>query len=131
MAGFQEYQSRRPIFPFEGDRIPNRPYLFANGSFQYDLPEVLGGNGDVRVFGNTRYVKEFFRTWESQGNPDFKQTIPDQWIQNMGVTYQFDWSNAANAITLEVQNLSNAKVFDFFGVQRPGRALFMKLLTRF
>jgi len=29
--------------------------------------------------------------------------------------------------TVELQNLTDARVFDSFGVQRPGRALFVKI----
>ncbi|MEM1413507.1 MAG: hypothetical protein AAGH15_01335, partial [Myxococcota bacterium] len=30
-------------------------------------------------------------------------------------------------LTFEVQNVGDARVFDFFGVQRPGRSYFLKL----
>jgi vitamin B12 transporter len=29
--------------------------------------------------------------------------------------------------SLEMQNLTNAAVYDFYGVQRPGRSLFLKV----
>ena len=116
---------------FEGDRIPNRPYLFANGSARYLVPEVLRANDELSFFVNSRYVHEFFRSWESAGLRQFKQTIPSQLVQNAGLTYRVALGSAQTAFTAEVQNLTNAEVFDFFGVQRPGRAYFVKLTTQF
>lgn len=116
---------------FEGDRIPNRPYLFANGAARYLLPEVLRTNDELSFFINSRYVHEFFRSWESAGLREFKQTIPSQLVQNAGFTYKLTRASTQAAFTAEVQNLTNAQVFDFFGVQRPGRAYFVKLTTQF
>lgn len=111
---------------FKGDRIPNRPYFFANGSLRYSFPNILGETNSLDLFGNTRYVHEFFRGWESIGNPDFKQVIPEQLVHNLGLTYSTFWASRKLSITGEVQNLTNEKIFDFFGVQRPGRAFFLK-----
>ena len=100
----------------EGDRIPNRPYLFANGAARYLVPEVLRANDELSFFANSRYVHEFFRSWESAGQRQFKQTIPSQMAQNTGLTYKAILGATQTAFTAEVQNLTNAKVFDFFGV---------------
>ena len=128
---FRNSSGEGPFGAFEGDRIPNRPYLFANGAARYLLPEVLRANDQLSFFVNSRYVHEFFRSWESAGLRQFKQTIPSQLVQNMGLTYKLALASTQTSFTAEVQNLTNARVFDFFGVQRPGRAYFVKLTTQF
>ncbi|MEM8508659.1 MAG: carboxypeptidase-like regulatory domain-containing protein [Bacteroidota bacterium] len=116
---------------FSGDRIPNRPYLFANGSIRYRFPRLFKEDNELTLFGNSRYVHDFFRSWESAGNEDFKQVIPEQLVHTAGLTYTLKLAGVASSITSEIQNLTNEKVFDFFGVQRPGRAFFIKFTGKF
>ena len=116
---------------FEDDRIPNRPYLFANGSGRYLVPEVFRPQDQLSFFVNSRYVHAFFRSWESAGLRQFKQSVPSQLVHNVGLTYQLPLGQVQGAFTVESQNVTSAKVFDFFGVQRPGRAYFSKLTVQF
>ena len=117
---------------FYGDRIPNRPYLFVNGGLNYNFKNtLLLPNDRLNLFWNMRYVHEYFLSWESAGIRDFKALIPSQFLQNVGITYQLPLHKLKWALTVEMQNLTDARVFDFFGVQRPGRAFFVKLSTQF
>ncbi|MEM0940239.1 MAG: ligand-gated channel protein, partial [Bacteroidota bacterium] len=131
---YQEYLNTSetgPFESFEGDRIPNTPYFFANGMAQYQLQNVLQKKDDLTIFWNTRYVNSFFVGWESAGLQQFKAEVPNQTIHTAGLTHRMNIQNIQNALTLEVQNLTNAKVFDLFGVQRPGRAFFIKSTIQF
>jgi len=116
---------------FYGDRIPNTPYYFANGSASYSFQNMLKERDKLTVFWSGRYVHEFFRSWESAGLIQFKAVIPSQLTHNAGLTYKLPLKKQRLALTGEVQNLTNAKVFDFLGVQRPGRAFYVKLTTQF
>lgn len=120
-----------PFGAFKGDRIPNRPYLFSNAAFRYRIDKMFSGKDDLVIFGGTRYVHKFFRSWESAGRRDTKQVIPSQFTLNIGVTHNRFFKNKKFSFTGEIQNLSNAKVFDFFGVQRPGRAFYIKSIFTF
>lgn len=120
-----------PFADFEGDRIPNTPYLFANGFAEFELPDVLRKRDRLSVFWSTRYVKPFFVGWESAGLKEFKLEVPNQTIHGAGFTYVMPIKQIQNALTFEVQNLTNAKVFDLFGVQRPNRAFFIKSTIQF
>ncbi|MEM8507277.1 MAG: TonB-dependent receptor [Bacteroidota bacterium] len=113
---------------FEGDRIPNQPYLFGNLSIRYRFDTVFGKN-TIDVFAGARYVNEFFRNWESVMAAN-AITIPSQFTQNVGATYNFKIAKNMSSITLEAQNLTDQDVFDLFGVQLPGRAIFLKWNTR-
>lgn len=113
---------------FNGDRIPNRPYFFANTSGSYAFSKLSEKSDEWTLFCSVRFVNEFFRSWESAGRLDTKQTIPNQFTQNLGLTYSKLFGTKKLSITGEIQNLSNANVFDFFGVQRPGRAFYLKAI---
>lgn len=112
---------------FRGDRIPNRPWLFANLSWRVQERSWLLPDDEAAFFWSTRYTHEFFRSWESQGLRQFKQTVPAQLLHSAGVSYGFG-DPVDLTTTVEVQNLTDAKTYDLFGVQRPGRALFVKLV---
>lgn len=116
---------------FEGDRIPNQPYFFANAAARFQLFDLLAGGDQVALFWNTRFVDEFFRTWESAGNPAFKATVDAQVISSAGLTYTVANDTGRISLTGEWQNLTNEPAFDFFGVQRPGRAFFFNLTAAF
>ncbi len=111
---------------FQGDRIPNRPWLFASLEGMVRRRDLARDNDELALFATSRYVHEFFRGWESQGLRQFKQVVPAQLVHGLGVTYAARGLSSL-AITVEVQNLTDARVYDSFGVQRPGRALSLKL----
>lgn len=114
---------------FAGDRIPNRPWYFANASATWRRPNLIQGGDALSLSLDTRYVHKFFRGWESQGLAEFKQFVPSQLTHGARAGYQFKSGPWKITSSLEVQNLTNAKVFDVFGVQRPGRAVFFKITT--
>ncbi|MEM1044337.1 MAG: carboxypeptidase-like regulatory domain-containing protein, partial [Bacteroidota bacterium] len=114
---------------FEGDRIPNRPFFFVNAAARYRTASPLRRGDAVSLFTGTRYVQSFFRTWESVGIQEFKIEVPTQTTVNLGATYESATQGLRWALTGEVQNVTDATVFDFFGVQRPGRAVYLKLTT--
>jgi outer membrane cobalamin receptor len=116
---------------FKGDRIPNTPYFFANGGVTYQLKNVIQKNDELSVFWNSRYVHPFFIGWESSGLTQYKAETPSQLTHAAGVTQKMNIKTMQTAISLEIQNLTNAKIFDLYGVQRPGRAFYIKLTTQF
>ncbi|MEM9461063.1 MAG: TonB-dependent siderophore myxochelin receptor MxcH [Myxococcota bacterium] len=129
---YQDFRntSRQGAFAdFRGDRIPNRPWLFANGLARLEFSGVLTERDRLSLDWNTRYVHPFFRGWESVGVVQFKQRVPAQVIHGVGATYGVRVASGAISGTVEVMNLLDAAAFDFFGVQRPGRAVFGKLVV--
>jgi hypothetical protein len=72
-------------------------------------------------------VHGFYRGWESQGLRQFKQSVDDQVTHSAGVSFNLDHYPYRSSATFEADNLTDAKVFDNFGVQRPGRAFYFKL----
>jgi hypothetical protein len=112
---------------FEGDRIPNRPYLFASWGARLHFAGLPGSDDALEPFYSGRYVHEFYRGWESQGLREFKQVVDAQVTHAAGVSWLFNSAVLRTTTTFEVDNLTDAKAYDFFGVQRPGRAVHLKL----
>jgi hypothetical protein len=113
---------------FEGDRIPNRPYFTAAWSARFAFSDVGLEKSSLQPFYQGRYVNEFFRGWESQGLRQYKQIVPTQVSHDVGITYSFERSGYRWATTLECQNFTNELLYDDFGLQRPGRAFYFKLI---
>ena len=56
--------------------------------------------------------------------------MPRQLLSSLALTYDTTSADRGVSASLEVNNLTNAKLFDFFGVQRPGRFVLAKLTLR-
>jgi vitamin B12 transporter len=123
--------SQGPFGDVKGDRIPNRPYLFASWGARMQFKGLPSRTDSIEPFYVGRYVHAFFRGWESLGLRAYKETVDAQVVHDVGVSWIADRDFARMTATLEVQNLSDAKVYDNFGVQRPGRAFFAKLTATF
>ncbi|MFP4090372.1 MAG: carboxypeptidase-like regulatory domain-containing protein [Cyclobacteriaceae bacterium] len=129
---FRNLTESGPLASFEGDRIPNLPYLFSNAAVELRTPSYKFMEGDKLSLNlSSRFVYQFFEFWESAGTRDSKRLVPTQNVQNLGLTYRLALREQVFSFTGEVANLFDEKVFDFFGAQRPGRAFFIKAVIEF
>jgi hypothetical protein len=115
---------------YAGDRIPNRPWLFASWSASVRIPYLADSQGRVELFYSGRYVHAFLRSWESIGQEEYKFEIPYQLTHDIGVSHRFRPPAFELTTTLEVLNATDAKVFDSYGLQRPGRTVQLKCAAR-
>jgi vitamin B12 transporter len=113
--------------PFKGERIPSRPWLFASWGARLSFPDVLVNGSRIEPFYNGRYVHTFNRSWDNYGDAAFKIRMPSQMSHSVGVTWLFSGETASTSVTLEIDNLANAALYDYFGAQRPGRAFYAKV----
>ena len=114
---------------FEGDRIPNRPWLFGSWGARLRIPNLPERSDTLEPFYHGRWVHSFYRGWESQGLREYKQIVDAQLTHDVGVSWTVIRELARITSTFEIDNVTNAKVYDFFGVQRPGRAYFVKVMA--
>lgn len=128
---FRNVSSEGTFGDFEGDRIPNRPYLLANGAARLQFSGVATERDELSLQWNTRYVHEFFRGWESIGLVQFKQVVDAQWLHSIALSYMVRGEHVTVSFTGEVHNLTDRLAFDYFGVQRPGRSFYLKSTLRF
>jgi outer membrane receptor protein involved in Fe transport len=128
---FRNRSETGPLAPFEGDRIPNRPYLFANGSARIQLETLLSRRDRVSLEWDTRFVDDFFQFWESAGTRESKRIIPDQLLHSLALIYRIQYGERSVSLTAQSSNLADAQAYDFYGAERPGRAVSFKATITF
>ncbi|WXH33470.1 Vitamin B12 transporter BtuB [Myxococcus stipitatus] len=114
---------------FDGQRIPNRPALLANGSARFQLSGVASSRDELSLTWHTRYIHSFYRGWEKLGTQGSKQNIEAQLLHSLALTYVTRTARATLSWTVDVQNLTDATAMDFMGVQRPGRSVSAKVVA--
>ena len=105
-------------------RIPNIPYFFANGDLAFFLNNFLRKGNKLSFTYNCIYVHAFPLYSEKHGAAG-KILVPTQLSHDAGLTYTL--KDGRYNLALECKNLSNEKMYDNFSLQKPGRALCLKL----
>ncbi len=95
-------------------RLPNIPYRFANfdASFHWH---------DLFARGKTLS--------ENIGDKDSKAYVPGQLSHNLSLAYSI--KNGRYNLALECRNLTDARLYDNFSLQKAGRAFYVKLRVHF
>lgn len=138
LAGNTTYQDVRNVSSdsefssFEGERVPNRPYLFANGRVRLQKKRLASPKDELSLTWYIRYVHEFLKSWTGFGTEDSQQTIDTQVTQDVVLAYVIR-STLPKELTFsgEIQNITDEAVFDFYKIQRPGRSVYFKTTMTF
>lgn len=107
--------------------IPNEPFFNANVSAQYSFRNVINKGSQLNVFYNFMFVDTFNfnrKLYGNTGGLDFFD-VPEQFIQDAGLSYIFP--NKKFIASFDVKNIFNKQAYDNMGVQKPGRAFYLKL----
>jgi vitamin B12 transporter len=115
-----------PFVAFQGDRVPNRPWLFANGTAALNVSDAVTGGDRLSLSWAIHFVGNFQPGWEGTTPADARQQVPDQLIHDLSIGYSMRASCSIDA-TLDLLNVTDADAFEVLGVQKPGRAAFFKL----
>jgi len=107
------------------DRLPNQPWLFANGNLGYAKENVFGKDTRIQFDWYSQYIHWFYLTWPSKGGKDGKNRIEDQYIQNATLTYSM--KKGIYNISLDCTNIFDTEAYDNFRLQKAGRAFYIKL----
>lgn len=122
---FRNTSTEGALAAYAGDRIPNRPYLFATGSLRLSAHDVSAPKDELSLAWTSRYVHSFYLSWESLGSD--KLEVDPQLIHSLSLSYFVQGEHAELSFSGEVDNLTDAESFDFFGVPKPGRATYFKV----
>ncbi len=112
---------------FEGDRLPNRPFMQAGLAAYLRKRRLLTARDFAELNWNTRYVHGFFLGWESAGSQAIKLRVPSQTVHGVALSHVSEGDALSMTNSFEVRNVTNAEVYDFYGVQRPGRSYHWKI----
>lgn len=122
----------------EGTRLRNTPYFFANAGIQGHWRGIFQDGDGIKPYLHWNYIREFYLNhiprdkepqgflglWGTAGVP-VTNLIPDQHLLSAGLNYFF--SKSPLNIGIEVKNLTNTKLYDYYKIQRPGRSVHVKL----
>jgi vitamin B12 transporter len=129
MFTVQDQRNRSSTGPFEatnGMQVPNRPYLFGSWGARSRLRGLFLKGDALEPYYRGRYVHEFDRVWRL-GDPSLRPTVEAQLSHAVGVTYSIRDGERQVTGTFEIDNLTDARLYDYYGVQRPGRSFNFKL----
>ncbi|MBU2913263.1 TonB-dependent receptor [Reichenbachiella agariperforans] len=107
-----------------GDRLPNEPYIYSNLILSYSISDLLGLEDQLTITNINRYVHDFYLKWESLASQD-KSVIQSRLTNDLQLTYSL--KNGRYNVSFLVSNMFDAKVYDNFNQQNPGRAFNLKL----
>ena len=106
-------------------RLPNTPFFQTNSELRLSIKKLPWAEKcNAFLYWNTSHVAAFYRRSEEIGAFN-RDKIPSQWVNNCGVSYNFPENKLA--ISFDVRNIFNEQVFDDFAIQRPGRAVYVKV----
>ena len=108
-----------------GVRIPNQPYLFANADASFTWRDCIWKGNDLMLTYDNSYVHSFPLYWENIGSSSTKRLVPTQFSHNLTVSYSI--GRGRYNISFECRNLTDAKLYDNFSLQKAGRAFYGKL----
>ena len=106
------------------NRVPNRPWLYANCGADYTFSNLLTKDDKLRLGVDYQWVHWYYLTWESYGYAPTKARIPEQHIIDATATYSLQ--NGRYNITLGCNNLLDQTAYDNYKLQKPGRYLYAK-----
>ncbi|MET0282974.1 MAG: TonB-dependent receptor plug domain-containing protein [Polyangiales bacterium] len=119
--------SRGTFSSFEGERIPNRPWLLASWSGYGRWEYRPGARIEPYYYG--RYVHSYLLGWANIGRGGEKFEVPTQITHTLGLSHILELGATKITASFEVQNLSDARVYDNFRVPRPGRGYYFRLVA--
>lgn len=111
---------------YYNERLPNIPFLFSNGELMYNKAGVFSKKDQLSAWYNAGYTHEYFLYWAKDGAAGQKLKIPEQFTHGCGISYAF---REGYALSCSVNNLADARLYDHYGVQRPGRSFQIKIRT--
>lgn len=108
-----------------GYRLPNKPYLFgnANAGFSFDGVGSPASRMTLNYYFN--FVEKYFLTWTEMGSKNNKYVIPRQTTHDLELGYSLQ--NGRYNVAAECRNLFDARVYDNYYLQKPGRSFGLKL----
>ncbi|MES1249101.1 MAG: hypothetical protein ABUL46_00380, partial [Chitinophaga rupis] len=121
----------------EGARLKNTPYFFANGGLNARLNHPFTRRDKINLYWFYSFVREYYldyipKSVEPAGflglfgraRIDARNIIPNQSIHTLGFTY---YPFQALAVGVQLKNALDARAYDNFKIQNPGRSISAKI----
>ncbi len=109
----------------KNQRIANIPYLFGNARLGSKFENIITPDDQFNISWSTYYVHDYPLTSFVEGNPEDRDIVPEQISHNLQLGYSF--GKGSYNISVQARNITDAKIYDNFEIQQPGRAFYIKL----
>lgn len=116
-----QYDPNGREYDYYNRQLPNEPFFTVNSTVQYSFHELIQKNSVLNLYYNAGFVERFYTTWLLI--EDFR--TPRQFIQDMGASYMFPGKKFV--VSVDMKNIFDRQAYDNFAVQKPGRAIYLKL----
>lgn len=111
------------------ERMPNLPYMFADSDVNFYWYN-LGRRGNVlTVTYDNQYTHSYCYYSANLGANKDDYIIPNQFAHNLTISYGIH--NGRYNLSLECRNFTDARLYDNFSLQKPGRAFYGKIRIYF
>ena len=109
----------------KGFRLPNTPYLFGNATVGLTAKDLLTSESAWNLNYYFNFSEQYFLGWTKLDNPNPESIIPRQFSHNLEVSCSL--KNGKYNVAAECRNLLDARLYDKYFLQKPGRAFYLKL----
>lgn len=110
-------------------RLPNIPYRFASFDANFHWHNLFAKGNTLTVGYDGFWQHAFPLNWENIGDKDSKAFVPDQMSHNLSLAYSI--KDGRYNVALECRNLTDARLYDNFSLQKAGRAFYVKVRVHF
>lgn len=111
------------------DRLPNIPYRYANMDANLYWHNLFRKGNTLSLTYDIMWQHEFPLYWESIGSKEGKNYVPAQCAHNIVLAYSI--GRGKYNLSLECNNLTDARLYDNFSLQKAGRAFYAKVRIHF
>ena len=108
-----------------GDRMPNIPYLFADGFVTLSWHDCGAKGNTLSLTYDNQYTHRFYYYSSRIGSNKDDYMVPDQFAHNISLSYSL--KDGRYNIAAECRNITNERLYDNFSLQKAGRAFYIKL----
>ncbi|SDM19640.1 TonB-dependent receptor [Siphonobacter aquaeclarae] len=120
-----ETETSKVVSAIYKDQIPNIPYLFGNANLGFQTKKAGPEGSRFGLTYHVNYVAPYYLKWPSLGYRSDKNEIPQQLSHDLSATYSL--RNGRYNVSAECRNLTDARLYDNFLMQKPGRAFYLKV----
>lgn len=120
--------STRPNISYK-ERMSNLPYLFADSDVNFYWHNLGRKGNALTVTYDNQYTHSFCYYPENLGANKNDYIVPDQFAHNLMISYSIH--RGRYNISFECRNFTDAKLYDNFSLQKPGRAFYGKFRVYF
>ena len=111
------------------ERMPNQPYMFADADVNSYWVGLGHKDNTLTLTYDNQYTHSFCYYSSNLGSNSSDYMVPDQFAHNISVSYGI--GKGRYNISLECRNLTDARLYDNFSLQKAGRAFYGKVRIYF